>query len=106
MRAYNVLRPGVFKNSGWSVLKVLGDWGVGTYLTSSRALETSASLPRSSFRIDGGLARVKPVPTTFQLALWNAFTTCLPSRPVAPVIIAVFAIVVVVGGIGRRANEM
>jgi hypothetical protein len=106
MRTYNVLRPGVFTNSGRLVLKVLGHWGVETYLTSSRALETSASLPRSSFRIDGGLARVNPVPMTFQLALWKAFTTCLPSRPVAPVMIAVFAIVVVVAGIGRKADEM
>ena len=76
-------------------------------MTSSRTLEIDASLPRSSFMIDGGLARVNPVPTTFQPPLWKDLTTCLPSRPVAPVTSAVFAIVVVfeVEVDGHRGNE-
>lgn len=54
-------------------------------------LATSDSEPRSSFTIEGGFARVNPVPVVSHPARWKAFTTCLPSRPVAPVIRAVFA---------------
>lgn len=64
-----------------------------TYFTSSKTFATSASEPKSSFKIAGGFARVKPVPTTSQPCLWNAFTTCRPSRPVAPVIRALFAMI-------------
>ena len=70
---------------------------VCAYLTASRVFATSTSDPRSSFRIDGGLARVKPVPVTSQPALSKTFTTCLPSRPVAPVMRAFFAILMVRG---------
>ena len=51
-----------------------------------------ASEPRSSFKIDGGFARVNPVPTTCHSFLSNAVTTCRPSRPVAPVMRAVLVI--------------
>ena len=61
-------------------------------MTSPRVLATSDSEPRSSFTIEGGFARVNPVPVVSHPARWKAFTTCLPSRPVAPVIRAVFAI--------------
>jgi len=64
-----------------------------TYLTSLRTLATSDSEPRSSFKIVGGFARVNPVPTTSHPFRSNALTTCLPSRPVAPVTSAIFAIV-------------
>jgi len=60
----------------------------------------SASEPRSSFRVAGGFARANPVPTTAQSCLSKALTTCLPSRPVAPVMRAVFAMVVVVRSLG------
>lgn len=63
------------------------------YLTSSIVFATSDSEPRSTFKIVGGLARENPVPTAFQSSRSNAFTTCLPSKPVAPVMSAVFAIV-------------
>jgi hypothetical protein len=60
----------------------------------------SASEPRSSFRVAGGFARANPVPTTVQSFLSKAVATCLPSRPVAPVMRAVFAMVVVVRSLG------
>lgn len=69
-----------------------------THFTPSSIFATSDSEARSSFTIEGGFARVNPVPTTSHPCLWNAFTTCLPSRPVAPVMRAVFAIVVQLSG--------
>ena len=68
-----------------------GKW---TYLTSSSVFATCSWEPKSSFKIPA-FTRVNPVPTTSQLCLWNALTTCLPSRPVAPVTRAVLVIVVV-----------
>jgi hypothetical protein len=65
-------------------------------LTSSRTASTKDEELRSSLMIEGGFARVNPVPTTSKPCLWNAFTTCLPSRPVAPVTRAVFVMFVVV----------
>ena len=46
--------------------------------------------------IEGGLARVYPVPLTSQPARSKALTTWRPRRPVAPVMRAVFGIVFVV----------
>ena len=46
---------------------------------------TASVSPRSSLMMDGGEARVKPVPTTSHPSLWNATTTFRPSRPEAPV---------------------
>jgi hypothetical protein len=66
-----------------------------TYLTSSMTFLTSTSDPRSTFKIESGDARVNPVPTTSQLPLLNSFTTCLPRKPVAPVMRAFLAMVVV-----------
>ncbi len=63
-------------------------------MTSLRAVATSSSELISSFKIVGGFARVNPVPLTSQPARSKALTTCLPSRPVAPVMRAVFAMVV------------
>ena len=60
------------------------------YLTSSRILSTSTAEPRSSFKTEGGAARVRPVPTTSQPARSKTLTTCLPSRPVAPVMSTFF----------------
>jgi hypothetical protein len=74
------------------------------YLTSSMVLTTSASEPRSSFKMAGGLAREKPVPTTFQSCLLKAVTTCRPRRPVAPVIRAVLAMAMYVGMVLLRAS--
>jgi len=74
------------------------DWverGDVTYLTSSMTFLTSTSDLRSTFKIEGGDARVNPVPTTSQPPLLNSFTTCLPRRPVAPVMRAFLAIVLV-----------
>jgi hypothetical protein len=64
-----------------------------TYFDSSRALITSGSDPRSTLRIDGGFARVNPVPVTFQSARSKALRTCRPRRPVAPVMRQDLAIV-------------
>ena len=45
------------------------------YLTSSKADEISAGLDKSIFRVAGGLARVKPVPTTWNPASLKACDT-------------------------------
>lgn len=68
----------------------------GTNLTCSRVAATSASEPRSSFKIVGGLARVNPVPLASHPAPLNPLRTCRPSRPVAPVMRAILAMVLIV----------
>ena len=45
------------------------------YKISSRTFSTAKLSPRSTLRMDGGLARVKPVPTAFQPAWSNALIT-------------------------------
>lgn len=74
-------------------------------MTSSRVFATSASEPRSSFKIVGGLARVKPVPFTSQPLRSKLLATCLPSRPVAPVMRAVLAMVRGVGDVDSSAQD-
>jgi hypothetical protein len=51
--------------------------------SSSKTRLISSSLSKSSLTIDGGFARVKPVPTTFQCANSNDLATSRPSRPLA-----------------------
>lgn len=59
-------------------------------MVSSNTRSISEAELRSSFTIEGGLARENPVPTTLYPARWNARRTCRPRRPVAPVTRAVF----------------
>lgn len=61
------------------------------YLDSFNAFDTSDSEAKSTLRMVGGFARENPVPTVFQFSRSNTFRTCLPSKPVAPVMSAVFA---------------
>jgi hypothetical protein len=56
--------------------------------------------------IEGGLARVNPVPTTVQPAREKAFTTCRPRRPVAPVTRTVLGIVVVLWDVVGSSREL
>ena len=53
-----------------------------TYFTSSRTLTTSSVSSKSSFTVEGGLHRVRPVPTVLHPAPSKAFTTSRPSKPV------------------------
>ena len=65
-------------------------WLVRTHFTSSRDFSTAAWSERSSLTMCGGDAREKPVPTASQsFDSENVRRTCLPSRPVAPVMSAV-----------------
>lgn len=75
-------------------------WTMTWGLVSSMAADTASWEFRSSLMIEGGLARVNPVPTTVQPAREKAFTTCRPRRPVAPVMRTVLGIVVVFCGVG------
>lgn len=70
--------------------------GIGSrYLMSSSAFSISLSLQRSSLMIEGGVALVRPVPTTSQRASLKAASTCRPRRPEAPVTSAFFPILFV-----------
>lgn len=80
----------------WSGMVRSGRWdcgGCSTYLMSSRRLAMEPSEFKSRGRIVGGFARVRPVPVTSHPLRWNSFMTCLPRRPVPPVMRAVFDIV-------------
>ena len=92
-RAYSEQQPEVF-SSNLSACTAAYVTRRVTHLASSRTASTEAEELRSSLMIEGGFARVNPVPTTSNPCLWNALTTCLPSRPVAPVIRAVFVMMV------------
>ena len=63
-----------------------------THFTSSSRAEMAVESAKSSFRMTGGLALEKPVPTTSQPPRWKAWSTCRPSSPVAPVTKARLAI--------------
>ena len=57
-----------------------------THFISSIAFFTAVSSPRSSLMMSGGFALEKPVPTTsHSLVSEKVRVTCLPSKPVAPV---------------------
>ena len=53
-----------------------------SYFTSSRTLTTSSVSSKSSLTVEGGLHRVRPVPTVLHPAPSKAFTTSRPSKPV------------------------
>lgn len=53
------------------------------YFTSSSAFSMAAASNRSSLMVEGGDARVRPVPMTDQPRASKAWATWLPRRPVA-----------------------
>ena len=57
--------------SAWRGTLVLWDF----YFTLSRVVSISVLLQMSTFRMDGGTALVRPVPTAFQPSRWKALST-------------------------------